>query len=175
MKPAAMKEETRYARQLYLFGEGKQKPVRNIRELARLSGCSESTIGNWTPQWRKEAEELALRCEDSPYTLALSSEVITQHQKEIDFLGRQVKKLRARLSKIGTDSPNYPVILTAYQSALTKWEKSSGILAHYETAAAAMRETAKAKAKAMAKRAEELDDTIKPAGRIDGSRFDTGE
>ena len=66
-------------------------------------------------------------------------------------------------------SPNYQCLLASYQSALTKWEKSSGILAHYETAAAAMKEMAKAKARAAAK---QDGGGGKEPRRIDGDRFD---
>ena len=164
-----MKEETSYARQLYLFGEGKQKPVKNVKRLAELSGASVSTIQNHVGEWRSEAESLAIRCENSPYTLALSTEVLAQHRTEIEFLGKQVVKLRKRVEKTSTHHANYHVYLSSYQSALTKWEKSSGIMAHFDTASAAMRESAKATARAKAK----LVDTKGPGPRrIDSSRFD---
>ena len=132
-----MQSETAYAKQLFMYGEGTTKPVKNIKKLAELSGAAESTLHRWTKAWRQESAELAIRAENSAFTLALSDVVITQHSEEITFLGSQVEKLRLRLRKTKTVSPNHPVYLSAYLSALTKWEKSSGILAHYETAAAA--------------------------------------
>tara|TARA_R110002167_G_C12596706_1_gene644745 strand:- start:93 stop:647 length:555 start_codon:yes stop_codon:yes gene_type:complete len=166
----SMKEETAYARQLFLFGEGKTKPVKNVKRLAELSGAAESTLHDWMARWRRESEELAIRHEDSPYTLALSSDVIAQHSKEVDFLGKQVAKLRKRVDKTLTSSPNYPVYLSSYNIAFGRWEKSSGIQAHFDTAASAMKETAKAKARAEAKVAESgLKSKAKP---IDKTRFD---
>ncbi len=96
-----------------------------------------------------------------------------QHKTEVEFLAKQVEKLRVRVSKTKTLSPNYPVYLSAYTAALSKWEKSSGILAHYDTAAASMRETAKAKAKAEAKRsASESADKGATLRRVNPDRFD---
>lgn len=167
-----MQSETAYARQLFLFGEGKMPPVKNVKRLAQLSGAAESTLHRWTAKWKKESEELAMRSENSSYTIALSSEMLAQHKTEIDFLATQVEKLRLRLKKTVTTSPNYPVYLGCYKTALDKWEKSSGIMAHYDTAAAAMRETAKAKARAEAKRSEESQGTGVVLRKVSKDRFD---
>ena len=95
--------------------------------------------------------------------------MLAQHRTEVEFLGKQVVKLRVRLSKTSTSSQSYHVILGSYQSALTKWEKSSGILAFHDTASAAMRESAKATARAKAKATAP---PVPQARRIDAKRLD---
>lgn len=168
-----MIEEVRYARQLFLHGDGTAPPIKNVEALAKKAGCSTRTLRDWLPQWRQEAEELAIRSKSSPFSIELSAELLAQHRKEIDFLGRQVKKLRVRVSKTPTNHGNYPVYLSAYQSALSKWEKSSGIMAQYDVALASMKETARAAARAEAKRQNPPDP--KPAkGKDRSSRFDVG-
>lgn len=166
-----MKEETRYARQLFLYGEGTTKPIRGIQALSKKSGVPARTLRDHVKAWRSEAENLALTSENSPYTLALSTEMLTQHKNEITFLGNQVLKLRKRLRELDTGSANYIVTLSAYQSALTKWEKSSGILAHYDAASAALKEQAKATAKARAQRDGDPDGS-QGLRRVNKDRFD---
>ena len=167
-----MKETTAYARQLYLYGEGTDPPIKDIKKLSERSGCPERTLRDWIKEWRLESERLALSHKDSPFSIELSSEVLAQHRKEIDFLAAQVRKLRIRLSKTKTTSPSYPVYLSSYQSALTKWEKSSGIMAQYDVALAAMKESARAGARAAAKAGQT--DSPRIAKGVDRSRFDTG-
>lgn len=167
-----MKETTAYARQLFLFGEGSDGPIKNVKTLSERSGCPERTLRDWIPQWRKESEQLALSCKESPFSLELSQDALAQHREEIDFLGTQVKKLRVRLSKTKTTSPNHPVYLSAYTQALTKWEKSSGIMAQYDVALASMKESARAHARAAAKQADALPPVKGRA--VDSGRFDTG-
>lgn len=170
-----MQEEMRYARQLFLHGNGKDAPVKNIKALSDQSGMSVRALRDHVPDWRKEAEELALRSPNSPYSIQLSEDVLTQHREEVEFLGRQVKKLRSRLRKLNTAHSSYHVVLGSYQSALTKWEKSSGILAHYETATAAMKEGARARARAEAKANDERGKGQDIPRRISSDRFDRGD
>jgi len=165
------KEETKYARQLFLHGDGKNPPIKNPSLLSKASGVPLRTLRDHLKNWRVESEELVLRSPTSPYSLQLSDDVLTQHRKEIEFLARQVKKLRVRLSKLSTGTSQYHVVLGSYQSALTKWEKSSGILAHYETATAAMKEGARAKARLEAKQGDDSPKDKTPRG-VSADRFD---
>ena len=171
---STMKESTHYARQLFIYGEGKQKPVRDVKKLAELSGAAERTIQGHIGTWRKEAAEIAARHEDSAYGIALSDETLEQHQREVKFLGLQVKKLRFRLKNVDIGTSEYHVVLSSYQSALTKWEKSSGILAHYDTATAAMKELARAKARVKGKESRPGSSLV-PTGKRGHKpgRFDT--
>ena len=157
-----------YAKQLYLYGEGSTKPVKNTKTLAKLAGVSERGIRDHIAEWRQTSSELALNNPNSPYSLALSEEVLIQHRDEIDFLGNEVKTLREEVKKWSRDkTQNYYVALQAYQTALTKWEKSSGLLAHYNTAEAAMKERARAHERAKGKQG----DTPKVKRKVDRSRF----
>ena len=122
-----MTEKTAYAKQLFIYGEGNDPPIRDLEKLSKKSGAAVRTLRDHVKDWRKEATALAVRSESSPYSLALSEGVLTQHAKEIEFLGEQVKKLRNKLSRLDPSQSSYHVVLGSYQSALTKWEKSSGI------------------------------------------------
>lgn len=168
-----MKETTSYAKQLFMFGEGSTKPIKCVKKLSEVSGAPIETLRPWMPKWRAECRELALLHENSPYTIALSEEMLVQHSNEIKFLGKQVLKLRNKLKEYDLGSSNYIVTLSAYQSALTKWEKSSGILAHYDAAAAALREQAKATAKARAQRGDGQDTGL-TLRKVNKERFDHG-
>lgn len=161
-------EPMQYAKQLYLYGDGKDKPVKSISKLAKLAGVSERGIREHLADWRRTSTELALNNPNSPYSLSLSEDTLKQHKKEISFLGKQVIKLRTQLEELSPDMANYHVILGSYERALTKWEKSSGILAHYNTAESAMKEKARAYERAKGKQ-----DQVKVVKRkIDRSRFD---
>jgi hypothetical protein len=168
----AVKEETAYARQLFLFGEGTDAPIRNLEKLAKRSGCPVRTLRDHVHDWRRESEQLAIRSEKSPFTLSLSTEVVAQHAEEVEFLGEQVRELRERLQNTPKSHANYHVYLSSYMSALTKWEKASGILAHYDTVTAAMKEGARAQARVAAKQGG--GEGARPAkGRtVDTTRFD---
>jgi hypothetical protein len=166
-----MKEEVRYARQLFLHGDGTAGPIKNVETLATKAGCSTRALRDHLPEWRQEAEELSIRSKNSPFSLELSSAALAQHREEIDFLAQQVRKLRARLKKTPTNSPNYPVYLSCYNSAFTKWEKSSGIMGQYDVALASMKETARAAARARAKQSDDEGDGRTPAP-VKRDRFD---
>lgn len=166
-----MREITAYARQLYLFGEGNDPPIKDPAKLSERSGCPVRTIRDHIKTWRQEAETLALSRKESPFSLELSSEALAQHREEVDFLAKQVRLLRRRLDKTKTTSPNYPIYLSAYTSALTKWEKSSGIGAQYDVALASMKEAARAAARAAAKGTTGLP-SAKPAKGPSRDRFD---
>lgn len=165
-----LSEQMLYAKQLYLYGDGdKQKPVKSLPLLAKLAGVSVDGIRNHVKKWREVSLNLALMSDTSPYSLSLSEETLTQHREEVNFLGNQVIDLRNEVKLQSKDKlPNYYVALQAYERALTKWEKSSGILAHYATAESAMKERAKAHERAKAKEGA----GEKPVKRVvDKSRF----
>jgi len=164
-----MKEETHYAKQLYLYGEGTRPPIKNVKLLSKASGVPVRTLSDHMKTWRQLSTEIALRSEHSAYTLSLSEETLVQHKKEIEFLGSQVSKLRDQLADLSPDLSTYHVVLGSYQSALTKWEKSSGILAHYNTAESAMKERARAHERAKGK--QEGKPPL-PKRSVDKSRFE---
>ena len=157
-----MTEATAYARQLFLYGEGDNPPIRNLQKLSEKSGSAVRTLRDHVKGWRDEATNLAIRSEQSPFSIQLSDEVLMQHTKEIEFLAKQVKGMRAALRKMDRETGAYHTMLSSYQSALTKWEKSSGIVAHYDSASAAMKESARAHAREMAKLKSK--ETPKPVG-----------
>ena len=164
-----MKEETHYAKQLFMYGDGDTKPIKNVRLLSKVSGAPLETIRPWMPKWRAECSQLALLSENSPYSLALSSEVLMQHAKEVETLGNAVVKLRKELENLPVETSTYHVVLASYRAALKDWEKSSGVQAHADAAAVGIRERLKATI-----RAEEKATPPKGARLVvDKGRFDT--
>lgn len=170
LKSNHMKETTHYARQVYLFGEGKQKPIKSVKALSEYTGCPVSTIQDHIQNWREESMSLAIAHDNSPYTLDLSPDVLELHRKQVDFLGKQVTKLKDHLKTLIPADSSYHVVLASYERALSKWEKSSGILAHYATAESAMKERARQHERAKGK-ANTGD--IPAKRKIDKSRFMT--
>lgn len=164
-----LKEETHYARQLYLHGAGTIKPVKNMQRLSELSGVPMRTLRDHVKGWRVESEHLALSHPDSPYSIALSDEVLTQHRKHVDFLKKQVDTCGRVVKTFTPGTQPYYVSLDRYIAALKKWEESSGIKHHHDAVGAAMRESAKTKARVAAKN---QDGTPAPKRVVDRSKFD---
>ena len=171
-----MKEETHYARQLFTVGDGTNPPIKNIKTLSKAAGVPERTLRDHVPKWREECKEVALMSENSPYTLSLSPETLTQHRNEIIFLGNEVKRLRATVKRLRKDglheTPSYYAAFGAYQSALKQWEQSSGMTAHYKAAEAALRESARVSAREKAKRDAQGETPRQAHSGVNSSRFD---
>jgi len=165
-----LSEDMHYAKQLYLYGEGDGKPVKNLKKLAQLSGVSVAGIREHVKEWREVSTQLAIMSDNSNYSLTLSEDVLMQHQKEVDFLGEQVRKLRTQLAELDTSQQSYHVVLGSYERALKAWEKSSGILAHYNTAESAMKERARQIERAKGK--SPIIAAPRKKRKVDKSRFD---
>ena len=165
-----LSEDMHYAKQLYLYGEGEEKPIKNLKRLAQRSGVAVSSIRRYVKEWRDIATQLAITADNSNYSLHLSEDVLTQHRKEIEFLGEQVRKLRTQLAELDTSQQAYHITLGSYERALTKWEKSSGILAHYNTAESAMKERVRQVERAKGKVAKVDKRPVKR--KVNNSRFD---
>mgnify|MGYP003636541922 FL=1 len=164
-----MTEDMAYAKQLFLYGDGASVPIKNLTKLSEKAGVSRDRVKRYVKEWRALSTELALSNPNSPYSLSLSEDTLVQHREEIDFLGKQVSKLRFQLKELDPMTANYHVMIGSYQSALTKWEKSSGILAHYNTAESAMKERARAYERAKGKEGNDLPTAKR---KVDKSRFD---
>lgn len=92
--------QTRYARELFLFGKGDGKPIRNTRKLSELSGAAEKTIRSWLPTWEKESAEIAAQGSPTALALHLSAETLDQDKRDRAFVRDQVDQLTWELQNL---------------------------------------------------------------------------
>lgn len=88
---AEMRAETRYARQLFLHGDGTGQPVRNVARLSKLSGVTDETLRKYLPEWEREAAELLASSSEVGLALVLSEEKLKQHEKDMLHLRNLVE------------------------------------------------------------------------------------
>jgi hypothetical protein len=94
------KAETRYARQLYLYGDGSSAPVKTVAKLCQLAGLDERTIYRHLPTWEKEAEQMAAGSTEAGLALQLSGESLAAHLKDMDFLRGQLSQAKFELDRL---------------------------------------------------------------------------
>jgi DNA-binding transcriptional MerR regulator len=88
---AEPRPETRYAKQLWLYGAGDGAPVKNIPKLAELSGVTCETIRRYLPQWEKESTEILANTSEMGLAIVLSGEKVQQHEKDMLHLRNLVE------------------------------------------------------------------------------------
>jgi hypothetical protein len=97
---AEMRAETRYAKQMFLHGDGNGAPVRNVARLSELSGVSGETIRKHLPEWEKEAAQLLASSSEVGLALVLSEEKLDQHSKDSAFMRNQLDKLKFEIETL---------------------------------------------------------------------------
>jgi DNA-binding transcriptional MerR regulator len=97
---AEMRSETRYARQLFLHGDGSGGPVRNIPRLSKLSGVTDETIRKYLPEWEKESAELLASSSAVGLAITLSEKNLEQLTKDSIFIRNQLDKLKSELENL---------------------------------------------------------------------------
>ena len=97
---AEMRAETRYARQLFLHGDGSGAPVRNVARVSELSGVHEQTIRKHLPEWEREAAELLASSSEVGLALVLSEEKLEQHTKDSLFIRNQLDSLKWEIEQL---------------------------------------------------------------------------
>ena len=96
-KPTA---QTRYAKQLFLYGNGDGKRITNVPALAKQAGVTENTIRVHIPEWEKESESILINSNTSALALSLSKEQLDQNNKDLSFIRDQINQLKFELSSI---------------------------------------------------------------------------
>jgi len=91
---AEMRAETRYAKQMFLHGDG------NGARLSELSGVSGETIRKHLPEWEKEAAQLLASSSEVGLALVLSEEKLDQHSKDSAFMRNQLDKLKFEIETL---------------------------------------------------------------------------
>ena len=97
---AEPRAETRFAKQLFLFGNGNGQPVRNVDKLSKLSGVHEQTIRKYLSEWEKEAQELLASSSECGLAISLNRKQIDQNNKDIDFIRDQLNKITFEIKSL---------------------------------------------------------------------------
>jgi hypothetical protein len=97
---AAPRPETRYAKQLWLYGAGDGSPVRNIPKLSEISGVHVETLRKYLPEWGKEAEELLANTSELGLAIHLSAEKVASAEKDEIFIRDQINSIKWEIEKL---------------------------------------------------------------------------
>jgi predicted transcriptional regulator len=180
---AEMRAETRYARQLFLRGDGSGAPIRNVVKLSEVSGVHEQTIRKHLPVWEKEAEEIITSSSEVGLAIHLSERKLAEAKSDEAFVRSQLDKLKFEIDSMekiavrladwmdkfdGEDIPVALQIFSAWQQASGSesslrsqfiamkklWDDKVGIDALRDVAVIRQKEIAKGQAKLQIKRME---------------------
>jgi tRNA-dihydrouridine synthase len=177
-KPARTKQvgelsaRAKHARNLFLYGNGDGKPIRNLRRVAEYSGCGLRTIEKHAPAWQIEADELAKSSAGTGgktiVRVSVTAEMIEIHEKRVKLLHLECDRLEKILPKLPAGSDMHRDALKLFTATLKAWSEASGIAEHFETASAFQKEMAKQLAKKQGGEKEP------PMRQASGFAFDTG-
>ena len=138
---AELRAETRYARQLFLYGAGDGQPVRNVPTLSKLAGVHVETIRKHLPVWEKEAEAILAGSSELGLAVQLSSETLKAHERdmvclrnlveakkfELDRCDEITAKLEGWLDKFEDEDREYALRI------LEAWQKNAGLRSSLES------------------------------------------
>ena len=195
---ASPRPETRFAKQLFLFGNGDGKPVRHVPTLSKLSGVHVNTLNSYLPEWEKEAEEILAGKSETGLAMRLGKKEIEDHNSDMIHLRDQISQIKFELNTLeilsekmanwldkfeGEDYPNALSIFDAWQRACgqksslrsqflamqRQWTSLSGIVDMKDIEVTRAKEITKGKARIELKKLE----NEKPAetARIAGGLF----
>lgn len=124
----------RFARQLYLYGNGDGKRVTSVPELAKQSGLHEQTIRLRLPAWEKESEEILINTNSSGLALSLSAQELSAHKSDMIHLRDQINQCKFELDRLEDITAKLETWLDKfdaedYKDALSifdAWQRASG-------------------------------------------------
>ena len=149
--PGSLSSSTRYARELFLHGEGDGKRIVNIDKLSELSGVSPSTIRNWLPVWERESKSIVANAQKPGFSIELTIEKLDLQREHVELLSTELKKLKVLIPTLTPGSDLHASTLNLHMRLLKAWEESSGFRAYADVGATLAKELAKQKAKQGAK------------------------
>ena len=97
---AELRAETRYAKQMFLYGSGDGQPIRNAAKLAKVSGVHVETIRRHLPEWEKEAEQLLANTSEIGLAVRLSKETLEQHNNDMIHLRDQLNQVKFEIDRL---------------------------------------------------------------------------
>ena len=140
---------TRYAKELFLKGNGDGKPIRNLEKLADKSGAALRTIMQHIPDWERESREIAVaHCGTKRELVESVTGAVVQWQSEgVAQLKAQCDGLKVLLKSllIGTDA--HANALKLFTATFKAWTEQSGFADYADTQAAYAKELAKTAAR----------------------------
>jgi hypothetical protein len=169
-KPGDLAGNTARAKELFLYGNGDGRPVRDIARLSEMSGAAPRTLERWTPVWKREAADLAKANSGGKRSLVAS---VTE--TELAWQAGKVATLKSECDRLEKLLPDLPAgsdihrdTLKLLNATLAKWEESSGFSAYADTQAALAKEMVKTAA-----RQRGNPDNSPPVRNASGFTFDT--
>lgn len=164
---------TAYARELFLFGDGDGKPVRNKHRIMALSGISEKTWERHCSAWKGEAEEIArgaVMTGDGGGRVLIrqvSSEHLATHKAAIESLRIELERVRNCLPYLSAGSDAHRETVKLLASLTKSFAAESGIAGKYSALETMEREMLKRSVSALANDRDE-----KPVGPANGHTFE---
>lgn len=149
-KPGDIAGNTARAKELFLYGNGDGRPVRNIARLSEMSGAAPRTLERWTPVWKREAAELAAANSGGKRSLVASvtERELTWQRSKVATLKNECDRLEKLLPDLPAGSDMHRDALKLLNATLAKWEESSGFAAYAATQATIAKEMVKTAARA---------------------------
>lgn len=149
-QPGQVSAATRYARDLFLHGNGDGKPVTDTVRLAEKAGISIATVERWRPVWERERVALARRETAGKVVLreSVTAAELAWHSAKVNSLKLHCDKLEKALEKLPAGTDLHANTLKLLSATLKTWAEESGLHEHFETQAVAAREMIKIAARA---------------------------
>lgn len=140
---------TRYARDLFLNGNGDGKPVTNTLELSRRSGASVGTIEKWRPVWEREraAQLRGVNSGKASLVEKVTAEDLAWHDSFVKELKIKCDALKKVLSTLTPGSKSYQENLKTLSATLKMWREMSGVAAVADCQATLLKEQLKIRAR----------------------------
>lgn len=156
-KAGELSARMKHARELFMFGNGDGKPVRNVGRLAQKSGCSVSGIEKWINTWQRESEQRAVAETGGRLALVpgVTDGVVQWHRSTVADLKEEIDKVRVTMKKLVPSSDLHIAATKQLALLLKQWETSSGFADHVQTAVTAQRELLKQAARLQGRNALE--------------------
>jgi uncharacterized protein with von Willebrand factor type A (vWA) domain len=148
--------ETKHARELFLFGNGDGKRIKNVKKLAEMSGCGERTIYRHMEQWQRESESLALATtgKSGAVVLRITEKELLFSAQHVSILQRQLEKIAKVIDEATPGSDWHMELVKLHAATLLKWQAASGFADHADTQATFAKEMARQAARLAGKSAD---------------------
>lgn len=97
---AELRAETRYAKQLFLYGAGDGVPIRSVPKLAEMAGVHVETVRRHLPEWEKESEALLASASANGLAIQLSAEKLADHESDMIHLRDSINRVKFEMDRL---------------------------------------------------------------------------